>query len=177
MTQINTKAPFNNNTDLVIKYITQWHYDRNLIDAATDESQTKKLLEEFIELVAANMPEASPAEIANAVIGMVKALFKEGRIKSVAKENVQAAKKDALGDMNVVMINIMERNEWSFHDTLKSSYMEIKDRKGIALDGTFIKASDLPSYQTQIEAAGLNYTQIIKDNCDGNNQDKGEHQD
>lgn len=163
-TRINTKSPYNNNADLAVKYICQWHYDRNLIDAATDESQTKKLFEEFIELVAANMPDASTKEIATHVINMVKDLYAGGRIKTVPAGKELEAKKDALGDMNVVMINIMERNQWSFYETLMHSYSEIKDRKGIALDGTFIKSADLPSYKVQIEAAGLDYNQVIEDN-------------
>lgn len=177
MNQLNTKAPFNNNVDLAIKYICQWHYDRNLITEADDFTQTRKLFEEFIELVAAQMPDAAPNEIAQQVINMTKELFKEGRIKTVPAAQALAAKKDALGDMNVVMINIIERNQWSFHETLMASYNEIKDRKGIALNGTFIKADDLPSYKADIEAAGLNYTQVIKDNCDGNNQTEAESSD
>lgn len=174
MNQLNTKAPFNNNVDLAIKYICQWHYDRNLIEAADDFSQTRKLFEEFIELVAAQMPGAAPNAIAQEVINMTKDLYKEGRIKMVPADEALAAKKDALGDMNVVMINIIERNQWSFHETLMASYNEIKDRKGIALNGTFIKAADLPSYKADIEAAGLDYIQVIKDNCDGENHSETE---
>ena len=78
MNQLNTKAPFNNNVDLAIKYICQWHYDRNLIESADDFSQTRKLFEEFIELVAAQMPGAAPNAIAQEVINMTKAL--EGKV-------------------------------------------------------------------------------------------------
>ncbi|AZU99617.1 DNA binding protein [Vibrio virus vB_VspP_SBP1] len=163
-TRINTKPPYNNNADLAVKYICQWHYDRNLIDEATDESQTKKLFEEFIELVAANMPDATPKEIATKVINMVKELYADNRIKTVPAGQELAAKKDALGDMNVVMINIIERNQWTFYETLMCSYNEIKDRKGIALNGTFIKAVDLPAYKAEIENAGFNYDQVIEDN-------------
>lgn len=163
--KINTKSPYNNNVDLAVKYICQWHYDRNLIAEATDESQTKKLFEEFIELVASNMPDASPKEIATKVINMVKELYADNRIKTVPAGNELEAKKDALGDMNVVMINIMERNQWSFHETLICSYREIKDRKGIALNGTFIKSADLPAYKAEIESAGFNYDQVIEENA------------
>ena len=34
----------------IIHNVTQWHYDRNLIDGATDESQLVKLIEEAGEL-------------------------------------------------------------------------------------------------------------------------------
>lgn len=43
--------PYNNNClQDVIKDITQWHYDRNLIEGATDQSQFMKLISEAGEL-------------------------------------------------------------------------------------------------------------------------------
>jgi NTP pyrophosphatase (non-canonical NTP hydrolase) len=38
------------NTDNLIKQITQWHRDRNLIDGATDKDQLAKLIQEMGEL-------------------------------------------------------------------------------------------------------------------------------
>jgi len=38
------------NTDKLIKQITQWHRDRNLIDGATDKDQLAKLIQEMGEL-------------------------------------------------------------------------------------------------------------------------------
>lgn len=38
------------NTDNLIKQITQWHHDRNLIDGATDKDQLAKLIQEMGEL-------------------------------------------------------------------------------------------------------------------------------
>jgi|TARA_R110001592_G_scaffold362613_1_gene677348 uncharacterized protein YabN with tetrapyrrole methylase and pyrophosphatase domain len=50
---------------------------------------------------------------------------------------------DDLGDMLVVMINIMERNGLSMEHCLQVAYNDIKDRKGMMVDGIFVKESDL----------------------------------
>jgi NTP pyrophosphatase (non-canonical NTP hydrolase) len=50
---------------------------------------------------------------------------------------------DDLGDMMVVMINIMERNNITMADCLTKAYNDIKDRKGRMVDGVFIKEQDL----------------------------------
>ena len=50
--------------------------------------------------------------------------------------------KDDLGDMMVVMLNIMERQGISMEDCLKTAYNDIKDRKGRMIDGIFIKEGD-----------------------------------
>lgn len=51
--------------------------------------------------------------------------------------------RDDLGDMMVVMLNIMERNAITFADCLEKAYDDIKDRKGKMIDGVFIKEQDL----------------------------------
>ena len=50
--------------------------------------------------------------------------------------------KDDLGDMMVVMLNIMERQGVSMKDCLKTAYNDIKDRKGMMVDGIFVKEGD-----------------------------------
>jgi NTP pyrophosphatase (non-canonical NTP hydrolase) len=52
--------------------------------------------------------------------------------------------KDDLGDMMVVMINIMERNNHSMLECLDTAWVDIKDRKGKMVDGIFVKEADLP---------------------------------
>ena len=47
--------------------------------------------------------------------------------------------KDDLGDMLVVMINIMKRNNITIDDCLETAYNDIKDRKGKMVDGVFVK--------------------------------------
>ena len=51
--------------------------------------------------------------------------------------------RDDLGDMMVVMINIMERNGHSMVDCLAKAWDDIKDRKGKMVDGIFVKEDDL----------------------------------
>lgn len=51
--------------------------------------------------------------------------------------------KDDIGDILVVLINIMERNGLDIKDCLEVAYEDIKDRKGIMKDGIFIKEADL----------------------------------
>lgn len=51
--------------------------------------------------------------------------------------------RDDIGDMMVVLINIMERNKLSMSECLQVAYDDIKDRKGRMVDGVFVKESDL----------------------------------
>ena len=55
---------------------------------------------------------------------------------SVCKEKDM---KDDLGDMLVVMINIMKRNNITIEECLQKAYDDIKDRKGRMVDGIFVK--------------------------------------
>ena len=51
--------------------------------------------------------------------------------------------RDDLGDMLVVMINIMKRNNIGMEECLQVAYDDIKDRKGRMVDGIFVKEDDL----------------------------------
>ena len=50
--------------------------------------------------------------------------------------------RDDLGDMLVVMLNIMERQGISMEECLETAYNDIKDRKGRMVDGIFVKEGD-----------------------------------
>tara|TARA_Y100000590_G_scaffold345698_3_gene395525 strand:- start:11744 stop:12142 length:399 start_codon:yes stop_codon:yes gene_type:complete len=50
--------------------------------------------------------------------------------------------KDDIGDMLVVMLNIVERNGLSLSECLETAYDDIKDRKGKMVDGVFVKEED-----------------------------------
>jgi NTP pyrophosphatase (non-canonical NTP hydrolase) len=50
--------------------------------------------------------------------------------------------RDDLGDMLVVMINIMKRNNISMEECLQVAYDDIKDRKGKMIDCIFVKEGD-----------------------------------
>ena len=54
--------------------------------------------------------------------------------------------KDDIGDIMVVLINIMERNNWHITDCLEVAWTDIKDRKGKMVDGIFVKESDDECY-------------------------------
>lgn len=51
--------------------------------------------------------------------------------------------KDDIGDIMVVLINIMERNDYSMTDCLEQAWIDIKDRKGKMIDGIFVKEGDV----------------------------------
>lgn len=91
----------------LVDNIKQWHYDRNLIEGATDKDQVCKLIQEVGELS-----------------------------DNVCKERDVA---DDIGDIMVVLINIMVRNGLSMEHCLEVAYHDIKDRKGVMRDGIFIK--------------------------------------
>ena len=50
--------------------------------------------------------------------------------------------KDDIGDMMVVLINIMVRNNLTMKQCLSVAYNDIKDRKGKMIDGVFVKDGD-----------------------------------
>ena len=47
--------------------------------------------------------------------------------------------RDDIGDMMVVLINIMVRNNLTMQECLSVAYDDIKDRKGKMIDGIFVK--------------------------------------
>jgi|TARA_R110000868_G_scaffold297520_2_gene557880 NTP pyrophosphatase (non-canonical NTP hydrolase) len=63
--------------------------------------------------------------------------------------------RDDLGDMLVVMINIMKRNDISMEECLQVAYDDIKDRKGKMIDGIFVKEDD---YWTEERVKSLDKT-------------------
>lgn len=143
MTITNKIYTFNHMLPELIKDVTNWHYERNLIHGTTDEKQAIKLLEEYTELVASLYPEDTPEDIFGTIIDWLVMLLTKERIKSVAEKDVEGAKKDALGDMMVVQVNIAERNGWTVQKCLSSSYSEIKDRGGMMVDGLYVKSEDM----------------------------------
>jgi len=91
------------------RLIVSWHYDRNLIGGSTDKDQFLKLMQECGEL-SDNICKSNNFDIA-----------------------------DDIGDIMVVLINIAERNGLSLEQCLSVAYNDIKDRKGIMVDGIFVK--------------------------------------
>ena len=50
--------------------------------------------------------------------------------------------RDDIGDIMVVLINIMVRNNLTMKECLTVAYDDIKDRKGKMVDGVFVKEGD-----------------------------------
>jgi len=50
--------------------------------------------------------------------------------------------RDDIGDIMVVLINIMVRNDLTMRECLEMAYGDIKDRKGKMVDGIFVKEGD-----------------------------------
>ena len=50
--------------------------------------------------------------------------------------------RDDIGDIMVVLINIMARNNLTIQECLSVAYGDIKDRKGRMIDGIFVKEGD-----------------------------------
>ena len=93
-------------SNLVVQ-VEQWHWDRNLIDGATDKDQVLKLIQEVGEL----------------------------------SDNVCKGQdiREDVGDIMVVLINIMVRNQITLEECLQVAYDDIKNRKGRMIDGIFVK--------------------------------------
>ena len=94
----------------IVNQIIQWHKDRNLIEGSTDKDQVLKLAQELGELS-----------------------------DNVCKNNHPMLIADDLGDMMVVMLNIMYRNELTIDVCLQKAYDSIKHRTGKMVDGIFVK--------------------------------------
>ncbi len=96
--------------ETLTKQISNWHRDRKITINGNSNTQTIKLGEEY-------------GELCSGIVRGDKDLIK-----------------DSIGDMYVVMIAIAELEGMTIEECVKSSYAEIKDRKGVLNeDGVFIK--------------------------------------
>ena len=126
-------------TPTTIENIVNWHYARNLIDGSTSVAQYSKLVEEVIELGMTIGFADNPDEMRDNLIQLIQSIHQKGRIKE-APSNSPA---DDIGDINVVLLNIAERENLSFAACLDKAYADIKHRKGKMIDGIFVKEEDL----------------------------------
>lgn len=92
--------------------IKQWFLDRGLINEENLTRQTLKLFEEAGELAG-----------------------------SVVRQN-NGRMRDAMGDILVVLIGLAEIRGWKLEDILEEVYEIISKRKGLTVDGIFIKKED-----------------------------------
>ena len=68
---------------------------------------------------------------------ILKLMHELGELSDHACKNQDI--RDDLGDMLVVMLNIMKRNNFTLEECLEIAYNDIKDRKGKMVDGIFVK--------------------------------------
>ncbi len=130
----------NHNVPNQFAKIAQWHEDRNLIDGATDNSQFIKLLEEVIELFATINKDLDERRLYEQLVLIIQDLYVGNRIKAAP---VDKTIEDDVGDINVVLINLLERNGFTMQQCLEVAWNDIKDRKGKMIDGVFVKEADL----------------------------------
>jgi len=72
---------------------------------------------------------------------VLKLIQKVGELSdSICKEQSPI---DDIGDIMVVLINIIVRNNLSVTECLNHAYNDIKDRKGKMIDGIFVKEEDM----------------------------------
>ena len=96
--------------ETLTKQISDWHRDRKITLNGNSNTQTIKLGEEY-------------GELCSGIVRGDKDLIK-----------------DSIGDMIVVLVAIAELENMTLEECVKSSYDEIKDRKGyLSEDGIFIK--------------------------------------
>lgn len=136
----NTIYTMNHNVPNQLSKITQWHKDRNLIDGSTNNAQFVKLLEEVAELYATLNPCDDDIEIKASLVIMIEDMYHKGRIKQAPKGKDI---KDDVGDINVVLMNMIEREGFTMQQCLETAWHDIKDRKGEMIDGVFVKEADL----------------------------------
>lgn len=98
---------------MLFENIRRWADDRSLIEGSTPQAQLAKLLEEAGELAS-----------------------------GIAKRDT-ALVKDSIGDLAVVLTILAAQHGWDIQDCIQEAYDEIKDRRGVLLDGIFVKERDL----------------------------------
>lgn len=134
----NSVYTYNHHVPQQLANIANWHKDRNLIDGATNETQFVKLFEEMLELLA-TITQMSQGECVLYVKSLVEDLYLRGRIKPPQGTDIS----DDAGDIMVVLVNMLERENISMQQALEKAWTDIKDRKGRMINGIFVKEADL----------------------------------
>lgn len=109
-----------------LELIRQWAKDRNLIDGSTPAAQGLKMVEELGETFGAlaRLPAARHAGDSE----------KEMRLLAEAK--------DGFGDAVVALTLMAAQIGFRLEDCIDAAYEEIKDRKGVMVDGIFVRDTD-----------------------------------
>lgn len=129
---------------MLFENIRRWADDRSLIEGSTPQAQLAKLLEEAGELAS-----------------------------GIAKRDT-ALVRDSIGDLAVVLTILAAQHGWNIQDCIQEAYDEIKDRRGVLLDGIFVKERDLihPDLTKKLDTLVERYHEdgqaYIADWADGN---------
>lgn len=85
-----------------------------------------------------NLHDADPAK------QVLKLVEEVGELSEyVTKDRKLPVAKDAIGDIQVVLIILCEQLGIDYDECLEIAWEEIKDRKGKMINGAFVKESDL----------------------------------
>jgi len=131
----------NHQVPQLLSNITYWAKDRNLIEGSTPQQQFPKLLEEVIELYATLHNDQGPEEITASIVDIVLGLQNKGKIKQALSNDPT----DDIGDCGVVLTLIAEQHNLTISSCLAHAYNDIKDRKGMMIDGVFVKETVINS--------------------------------
>lgn len=63
--------------------------------------------------------------------------------EALLKNRKRAAIKDSIGDIYVVLTILCLQMDLDLDECIEAAYDEIRDRKGMMIDGSFVKESDL----------------------------------
>lgn len=77
----------------------------------------------------------------------LKVVEEVGEIASGLAKGNEKMIKDGIGDVAVTLVILAERCGVAFDECLRIAWDEIKDRKGLMVDGVFIKYDDLNKQQ------------------------------
>lgn len=153
--------------------IVTWHYNRNLIEGATDEGQFKKLMSEFGELsdnlASGKCIKDDIGDMGVVIINIAERNGMVGKLLSNSATFYSVTYIDLLNEMQILGDTIYNEaknlynlgieeclvdsweslkcfaklNNYDFEDCLEHAYSDIKDRKGKMINGTFVKESRL----------------------------------
>jgi len=93
----------------IIKNVVQWAMDKNLLKKENSLAQMAKVTEEVGEVASALLKNDTPKLI------------------------------DGIGDVVVTLIILAEQNQLRIEDCLEAAWVEISNRTGNTVNGTFIK--------------------------------------
>ncbi|MDY4307198.1 MazG-like family protein [Enterococcus mundtii] len=74
---------------------------------------------------------------------MLKTVEEVGEVASALARKDESALRDGIGDVMVTLIILAMQNDMDLYECLNQAYNEIKGRKGVMVDGVFVKLEDL----------------------------------